>query len=153
MGRLTVNQIHDRQPMCPSGELPRQRGAGLPDRWRKYVTRLPSYLDRRQVLKLFGAVAAVGATGSAAACTASPMGMQMEQPSGRTIMIGLVAPALGPYAGIGNDIQRGFKLFVEDNDQLVGLHRVDRLTAEEGGLPGAATGAAAALIPHRALTH
>ncbi|HLT11813.1 MAG TPA: ABC transporter substrate-binding protein [Micromonosporaceae bacterium] len=110
------------------------------------MTRLPSYLDRRQVLKLFGAVAAVGATGSAAACTASPMGMQMEQPSGRTIMIGLVAPALGPYAGIGNDIQRGFKLFLEDNDQLLGLHRVDLRTAEEGATAESASAAVTDLI-------
>lgn len=110
------------------------------------MTRLPSYMDRRQVLKLFGAVAAVGATGSAAACTASPMGMQMEQPSGRTIMLGLVSPALGPYAGIGNDIQRGFKLFLEDNDQLLGLHRVDLRTAEEGATAESASAAVTDLI-------
>jgi len=74
------------------------------------------------------------------------MGMQMEQPSGRTIMIGLVAPALGPYAGIGNDIQRGFKLFLEDNDQLLGLHRVDLRTAEEGATAESASAAVTDLI-------
>lgn len=107
---------------------------------------LPSHLDRRQLLKLVGAVVAVGATGGAAACSPEPMGTQMEQPSGRTIMIGLISPALGPFAGIGNDIQRGFKLFLEDHDLLLGRHRVDLRVAEEGATPEAATAAVADLI-------
>ena len=103
-------------------------------------------LDRRQVLRLFGAVAAVGATGAATACTDEPLGTQMERPSGRTITIGLITPALGPFAFIGNDIQRGFKLFLEDHGSLLGRHNVDLRSAEEGATPEAASAAVADLL-------
>jgi branched-chain amino acid transport system substrate-binding protein len=113
--------------------------------------RASSHLDRRQVLRLFGAVAAVGATSGAAACSGPVLGTQMERPSGRTITIGLISPALGPFAGIGNDIQRGFKLYLEDRDNLLGRHRVDLRVAEEGAGPESASAAVADLLSQNVL--
>jgi branched-chain amino acid transport system substrate-binding protein len=102
--------------------------------------------DRRQMLRLIGAIAAVGATGAAAACSTALPAAQLEVPTGRTITIGLIAPALGPYAKIGDDIQKGFKLFLADNDNLLGLNKVDLRTAEEGPTPESAVAAAQGLL-------
>ena len=110
-----------------------------------------SQLDRRQVLRLFGAVAAVGAAGATSACGEEPLGTQMERPSGRTITVGLISPALGPFAFIGNDIQRGFKLYLEDRGFLLGRHRVDLRSAEEGATPEAASAAVADLLNQRVI--
>jgi len=105
-----------------------------------------SHLDRRQVLRIFGAIAAAGATGAAASCTSEPGGTAMEVPSGRTISVGLISPALGPYAKVGDDIQKGFKLYLEDHDYLLGRHHVDLKTAEEGATPQSASAAAKGLL-------
>ena len=105
-----------------------------------------SHLDRRQVLRIFGAFAAVGATAAAASCTSEPEGTAMEVPSGRTIKVGLISPALGPYAKIGDDIQKGFKRYLEDHGDLLGRHHVDLKTAEEGATPQSAAAAAKGLL-------
>src|SRR5688572_27017582 len=99
------------------------------------------HLDRRQVLKLFGTLAAAGATGAVAGCTSQPEGSAMEQPSGQTITVGLMAPALGPYAKIGDDISKGFKLYLETHAGLLGRHKVDLKIAEEGATAEAASAA------------
>ena len=39
---------------------------------------------------------------------------------GLTIGVGLVAPTAGPFAKIGDDIQKGFRLYL-DNNQLTNL--------------------------------
>jgi branched-chain amino acid transport system substrate-binding protein len=105
-----------------------------------------SPLDRRQVLKLFGALAAVGTTGAGTACSTAPTGSQMEQPSGHTIKVGLISPALGPYAKIGADISNGFKLYLADNEGLLGRHYVDLKVAEEGSTAASAKSAADSLL-------
>src|SRR4051812_2711860 len=90
-------------------------------------------LDRRQFLRIFGAVAAVGATGGLAACAADPVSSSAaEQPSGLTIAIGLVAPAAGPFAKIGDDTQKGFQLYLDANQGLLGRHKVELKVADEG---------------------
>jgi branched-chain amino acid transport system substrate-binding protein len=105
-----------------------------------------SLIDRRQVLRIIGAIAALGATGGAAACSSSLPTTQPEVPTGRTISIGLVTPALGAFAKIGDDIQQGFKLFLDDNSNLLGLNRVDLKTAEEGPTPDSAAAAVKGLL-------
>ncbi len=101
----------------------------------------PAAFDRRSMLKLIGAVAAVGATGGAAACSTALPTTQLEVPTGRTVNIGLVAPALGPFAKIGDDIQKGFKLFLSDHENLLGLNKVNLRMAEEGPSPESAAAA------------
>lgn len=105
-------------------------------------------IDRRQLLRMIGAIAAVGATGVAAACSSSLPAAQVEVPSGRTISIGLISPALGAFAKIGDDIQKGFKLYLADNDNLLGLNRVELRTAEEGPTPESAGAAVKGLLDH-----
>ncbi len=104
------------------------------------------HLDRRQVLRMFGAVAAVGATGGVAACTSAPPGSAMEQPSGRTINIGLISPALGPYRSVGADITNGFKLYLADHANLLGRHRVELRIEDEGATEASAVAAAETLL-------
>ena len=92
-----------------------------------------SSLDRRQFLRIFGAVAAVGATGGLTACAADPLTEDTEpQLSGLTVNIGLVAPKTGPYAKIGDDIVKGFSLFVAGRRGLLGVHNANLIVVDEG---------------------
>lgn len=97
-----------------------------------------SHMDRRQALKL---LAALGATGLAAACGTDSTDEDPEQISDVPVRIGLVAPQTGGYKPIGDEITRGFQLYLELNNQLLGGHPVDLLTADEGET--AATGKSA----------
>jgi branched-chain amino acid transport system substrate-binding protein len=105
-----------------------------------------SHLDRRQLLRIFGAVATASATGAVAGCTSESDATRSERPSGRTIGIGLIAPAIGPYRAIGADITNGFKLYLEDHGGLLGRHRVDLKVEEEGSSARSARAAADALL-------
>jgi branched-chain amino acid transport system substrate-binding protein len=91
-----------------------------------------SHLDRRQVLRLFGAAAAVGATGAVGACGSTETPGEVEQQSSRKVRVGLLAPATGPYLSIGADITQGFKLYLADNNNRLGLHEVELVSADEG---------------------
>jgi branched-chain amino acid transport system substrate-binding protein len=107
----------------------------------------PAQLDRRQLLKIFGAVAVAGAVGVTAACATPAVDAgNVEQPTGRTIKIGLVTPALGAYAKVGDDIQKGFQLFLSDNNKLLGLNTVDLKLVEEGPTPQSAAAAVKSLL-------
>jgi branched-chain amino acid transport system substrate-binding protein len=89
-----------------------------------------SQIDRRHALKLF---AGLGATGLLAACgrgSESEDGAQLV--STEQVKIGLIAPQTGGYSAIGEDIIRGFRLFLELNDGLLGNHPVQLLTPDEG---------------------
>jgi branched-chain amino acid transport system substrate-binding protein len=100
-------------------------------------------LDRRQLLRIFGALTAAGVTGSlAAACGADSDELEI---SGQTIRIGLVIPSSGPYARIGADIERGFRLFLSSNNNRLGPHNVDLRTADEGEDPESALAAVTTL--------
>ena len=48
------------------------------------------------------------------------------------VKIGLIAPQTGGYKAIGDDITRGFRLFLEMNDSRLGGHPVQLLIADEG---------------------
>ncbi len=92
-----------------------------------------SSFDRRQFLRIFGAVAAVGATGGLTACAADPLTAGTEpQLSGLTVNIGVVAPKTGPYAKIGDDIVNGFSLFVAGRRGLLGTHNANLIVVDEG---------------------
>ncbi len=105
-----------------------------------------STLDRRQVLRLFGAAAAVGVTGAAAACASQPEGTPMEHPNGRSVSVGLLAPAVGAYGEIGDEITKGFRLYLDDHSGLLGLFRADLQLGEEGATVADATSAVKALL-------
>jgi branched-chain amino acid transport system substrate-binding protein len=110
-----------------------------------------SHLDRRHVLKIFGALAAAGATGAVSACTSTPPGTQMERPSGLKIKIGLVSPATGAFARLGADISNGFKLYLADHAGLLGRHTVELLLQDEGATASSARAAVDALLKHEVI--
>jgi branched-chain amino acid transport system substrate-binding protein len=85
-------------------------------------------MDRRQALKL---LAALGGGGLVAACNSE--GEDAGAPvSDQQVRIGLVAPQTGGYKAIGDDIVRGFQLFLELNDGRLGAHPVQLVVADEG---------------------
>jgi branched-chain amino acid transport system substrate-binding protein len=105
-----------------------------------------SQLDRRQLLRIFGGLAAAGVAGAAAGCTSNPEGNAMEHPSGRTIVVGFIAPAVGPYGPVGDEIHKGVKLYLAETGYLVGTHRVDLRIAEEGASAESAKAAVKSLL-------
>jgi branched-chain amino acid transport system substrate-binding protein len=110
-----------------------------------------SHLDRRQVLKIFGVLATAGVTGAAAGC-GSGDGSGLEQPSGRRIKVGLIAPAIGPYASVGKDITQGFRLYLDTHRNLLGRHAVDLFIEDEGGTAASARAAVDALLKQGVVT-
>jgi branched-chain amino acid transport system substrate-binding protein len=88
-----------------------------------------SQIDRRQALKL---LAALGTTGLAAACSNDAGVESGEGATGEPVRIGLIAPQSGGYKAIGDEIVNGFQLFLQLNNQLLGGHPVNLLTADEG---------------------
>jgi branched-chain amino acid transport system substrate-binding protein len=95
---------------------------------------------------MFGAVAAAGAAGGLTGCGSETPTGTMEQPSGRTITVGLISPAIGGYRKMGDDITKGFKLYLEDHGNLLGRHYVDLITEDEGSSPDTTTAAVSKLL-------
>lgn len=86
-----------------------------------------SRLDRRGVLKLFGAV---GAAGVATAC-----GDGGREPGTRDraeLRVGLLVPETGGLSGIGAEIRNGFRRYLQASEQRLGDHPVTEVFADEG---------------------
>jgi branched-chain amino acid transport system substrate-binding protein len=80
------------------------------------------------------------------ACGADDPGVAPEQPSGKKIKIGLLAPATGPYLAVGADITQGFKLYLAGSGNRLGRHDVELVLEDEGGTVGTAQDAVERLI-------
>jgi branched-chain amino acid transport system substrate-binding protein len=107
-------------------------------------------LDRRQLLRIFGAVAAAGATGTLLGCSDDPTGAGDPMPtSGLTVRIGLVVPSSGPLAVIGEEIKRGFQRQLAGNGGLLGPHNVNLQIVDEGATAESALAAVNELINAR----
>ena len=103
-----------------------------------------SQIDRRHALKL---LAGFGATGLLAACGRGNESDEGTVPiSTEQVKIGLIAPQTGGYKAIGEDITRGFRLFLELNDGLLGNHPVQLLTPDEGDTEGSGKAALEGLL-------
>jgi branched-chain amino acid transport system substrate-binding protein len=98
---------------------------------------------------MFGAIAAAGATGALAAACGDDTSASPVRRSGLTIRIGLVVPSSGPYARIGGDIERGFRLFLDNNDNLLGPHEVELRVVDEGETAESALAAVTDLLNQR----
>jgi branched-chain amino acid transport system substrate-binding protein len=103
-------------------------------------------MDRRGVLRLIGGIAAASLSGAAAACATTDTGPELALPNGKTLSLGLIAPMVGPYAAIGADINKGFKLYLDDNQNLLGLYGVDLKVVDEGASVADATTAMKSLL-------
>jgi branched-chain amino acid transport system substrate-binding protein len=96
---------------------------------------------------MFGAAAVLGASGAAAAaCAAEPLDGAVATPNGRTVKIGLVVPSIGSYVKIGDDIRKGFTLYLDGANNLLGGSSADIQVAEEGPTPEAAVAAVKGLL-------
>lgn len=90
-----------------------------------------SQMDRRQALRF---LAALGATGLVAACGSgadaedSGQGVVSDEP----IRIGMITPQSGGNKPIGDEIVKGFELFLSLNDRRLGGRPVELVTADEG---------------------
>lgn len=89
-----------------------------------------SQLNRRQALKL---LAALGAAGVATACANDDQADEATTPTSDVpVRIGLLVPQTGGLKSIGEDIVRGFQLFIDVNGGRLGGRPVQLETANEG---------------------
>jgi branched-chain amino acid transport system substrate-binding protein len=102
-----------------------------------------SQMDRRQALKL---LAALGATGLAAACTDGGSDDGTAPLSDDPVRIGLVVPQTGGYRQIGDDMADGFQLFLNLNDGRLGGHKAELIIADEGETAASGTAAVEELL-------
>jgi branched-chain amino acid transport system substrate-binding protein len=103
-------------------------------------------LERRQLLRIFGAVAAAGATaGLAAACSADQGSDEPQTLSGQ-VRIGLVLPSGGPFAQVGRDIQRGFQLYLDGNNNQLGPFTAEIVAVDEGTTAASSVAAVKSLL-------
>ncbi|MFY1688834.1 ABC transporter substrate-binding protein [Plantactinospora sp. WMMB782] len=108
-----------------------------------------SQMDRRRALKLLGSLGALGATGLAAACGGSD-GLETEEPlSDEPVRIGMIVAQSGVYKPIGDEMLRGFQLYLDLNDQRLGGHPVDLVVADEGETPESGRAALDQLVKQR----
>jgi branched-chain amino acid transport system substrate-binding protein len=102
-----------------------------------------SQMDRRQALKL---LAALGATGIAAACGEAGSDDGTAPLSDEPVKIGLVVPQTGGYRQIGDEMADGFQLYLALNDGRLGGHKVELVVADEGETPATGTAAVQKLL-------
>lgn len=108
-----------------------------------------SQMNRRQVLKL---LAALGATGLVTAC-ADDLDDEgkASKLSDDPVRIGLLIPQDGRNKPIGEEIRKGFELFLSLNDNLLGGHLVELVVADEGDSVEAGRAAVEGLIKQNVL--
>ena len=95
-------------------------------------------LDRRQLLRLFGAVGAAGVAGPALAACGSADGSAADT---TPVRIGMIVPQAGGNKPIGDDLIAGFQLYLNLHGSRLGGHPIQLIMAEEGD--SAETGRAA----------
>jgi branched-chain amino acid transport system substrate-binding protein len=101
-----------------------------------------SQLDRRQLLKLFGAI---GVAGPLAACATSDAGSGSNTP----VRIGLIVPQAGANKPIGDDLTAGFQLYLNLHDGRFGGHPVQLNMVEEGDTADSGRAAVDKLVKER----
>ena len=92
-------------------------------------------LSRRRLLAAVGAgVLAV----AMAACGGGSLGNDVEGGGGEgsgTVRVGLVIPQAGVYTPLGEDMQNGWNLWLDQNDGTLGGYQVETVVADEGEGP------------------
>lgn len=89
-------------------------------------------LTRRRLLGLFGAAAALPVL---SACGSSVGGGGAAPAAGGAIKVGLVVPQSGVYAALGEDMTRGWNLWLDANGGKFGDHTVETVAVDEGETP------------------
>ncbi|MEV0719310.1 ABC transporter substrate-binding protein [Asanoa sp. NPDC050611] len=91
-----------------------------------------SQMDRRQALRLFAGLGAAGLLAGCGSDSADGAAAGNELVSDEPIKIGLIAPQTAGLKDIGDEIARGFNLYLDRHDQRLGGHQVQLLVADEG---------------------
>lgn len=93
-------------------------------------------------------VAAVLTVGALAlsACGGSSLGQSDSGQSGDEVKIGLLVPASGVYAPLGEDMRNGFKLYLDQHGGKLGGHTIKVVNADEGEGPQTGVPAAQKLV-------
>lgn len=94
------------------------------------MTELPA-MSRRRLLGLFGAAATLPVL---SACGSSVGGGGGGGGNG-AVRVGLVVPQSGVYSSLGEDMQRGWDLWFEQNGPSFGDYEVTTIVADEGETP------------------
>jgi branched-chain amino acid transport system substrate-binding protein len=91
-----------------------------------------SAIDRRQALKLLGALSAAGLATACSAVTGADDQPDQAPANSDPIQIGLVVPRTGALKPVGDEMLNGFQLYLNLNNGQFGGHRVNLLTEDEG---------------------
>ncbi len=97
-------------------------------------------ISRRQMLGLLAAGSALAACGDTAAPALAP---PTPPPHAK---VGIVFPQSGPNAAFGTDLKRGWDLWLQQNQGMLGQYVADVVPANEGTTPQAATAAVQKLL-------
>jgi branched-chain amino acid transport system substrate-binding protein len=100
-----------------------------------------SQVDRRQALRLFGALGAAGLATACSVVTGGDDESDQAPTSSTPVRIGLLVPRSGGLKPIGDDMLNGFQLYLNLNERRFGGHPVDLVIQDEGNTTQ--TGAAA----------
>lgn len=87
----------------------------------------------------------------AAACASDDAADTEQQLSDDPVRIGLVAPQTGPLKVVGDDLVNGFQLYLQLNQNRLGGHPVQLVTADEGADAKSAKAAVESLLGQGAL--
>ena len=97
-----------------------------------------SRLTRRQFLKAAGLTAgAYAASPLLSACSTAPSG---------PVKIGVLLPYSAVYAELGNSIERGMRMYLEEKNSEAGGRKIELITEDEGATPDEATPKAKKLV-------
>ncbi|SCL73590.1 amino acid/amide ABC transporter substrate-binding protein, HAAT family [Micromonospora peucetia] len=100
-------------------------------------------IRRRPVTRLLATVAAATMLAAAAGCSGSSLD---DSTAAGSIRIGLLVPQSGPYKAIGDDLVKGWQLYLDTHDGKLGGHRVQVVTADEAEGKQSALNAARKLL-------
>jgi branched-chain amino acid transport system substrate-binding protein len=91
-----------------------------------------SAIDRRQALKLLGALSTAGLATACSAVTRADDESSQAPANSEPIRIGLLVPRTGGLKPIGDEMLNGFQLYLNRNEGKLGGHPVNLLTQDEG---------------------
>ncbi|MGC9667148.1 ABC transporter substrate-binding protein [Planosporangium sp. 12N6] len=91
-----------------------------------------SELTRRQALRILAALGAGGAAAPILSACNSGGGQRTNAADLPPVKVGLVVPQSGVYKTIGDDLSRGFELYLDLNNRRLGGRQVTLVTVDEG---------------------